>query len=60
MLADNTEELENIQNELAQKIEEEEKKMKEQMKTRKDEILAIKRQNLNERVQHAAGELSEL
>ena len=60
IIAENEDELKDLQYTLNQAMEKEEKIMNEQLDKRKQEILDLKKQNLDDRLKMAAGEMSDL
>jgi len=53
IIADNEKQLEDLQARLNEKMEEEEKKLTDKMNQRRDQILQLKRQNLEDRIKMA-------
>ena len=58
IIAENEKQVEDLQKNLNEAMAKEEKKLEEQMNARRDEILTLKRQNLDERLK-MAGELTQ-
>jgi len=59
IIAENEDELKDLQTALNQAMEKEEKIMNEQLNKRKQEILEMKKQNLDDRLKMAGGEMSD-
>ena len=53
IIADNQQELDDLQKKLDEKMKNEENKLTEQMNNRRDQVLALKRQNLEDRIKMA-------
>jgi LPS O-antigen subunit length determinant protein (WzzB/FepE family) len=58
IIADNEQQLEDLQKKLDEKMANEETKLTEQMEQRKAQVLALKRQNLEDRIK-MAGDISQ-
>lgn len=58
IIADNDQQLEDLQKKLDDKMQAEEQKLTEQMNSRRDQVLALKRQNLEDRIK-MAGDMSQ-
>lgn len=58
IIADNEKQLEDLQKKLDEKMMDEEQKLNEQMNARRDQVLALKRQNLDDRIK-MSGDLSQ-
>lgn len=58
IIADNDQQLEDLQKKLDDKMQAEEQKLTEQMNNRRDQVLALKRQNLEDRIK-MAGDMSQ-